>query len=295
MSLQLYDFNCPDGAWSYMFSAAHMLPHLTLLKLMGDDEVESGAASPSPSWSAVDVSSLVSCCPGLREIWGIALQHGRHVSELHKLTALERLDVHFDEADLATVEESMKGLSAVTQLWLLCVSVDGQDLELSALLPLTQLTNLNRFTLNTRFLDADEDCDLRHMELGSTSQVRQGFMQVGWCCAMGCVGYCGHSSQHRSNKVYVVCGQAEQHWCAFSWVWYCLWQLLLPARCRGFVQRMIIQQCGWRSAQAYVLSLYPWCADSCPFCFCMCRRLALRLMCGCSCWSDVVQSPTASP
>jgi hypothetical protein len=152
VTLELYDCNCPDGAWSYVFPAAHKLPHLTCLKLLIVEDDDHPVDMPSPASCAVDVSSLVSCCPSLREIWGLSLQHGLHVSVLHQLTSLQRLDAYFDHAESSTVEESLKALSAVTQAWLLSVTVDIEDLPKSALLPLTKLTNLGLLKLKTALL-----------------------------------------------------------------------------------------------------------------------------------------------
>ena len=47
----------------------------------------------------------------------LVLQTGPHVSELHKLTALTRLDVVFVPGDLPAYEESISGLAAVTQVY----------------------------------------------------------------------------------------------------------------------------------------------------------------------------------
>lgn len=171
VNLELFGFNCPHRAWWCMFPAGRTLPHLTCLRLIGEEEDDPVAALVSPSWGAMDLFSLVSCCPRLSCIWGLPMQHGTHVSELQRLTTLKALDAYFDRADLASFMRSVEGLSALTQLGNLWVSVDCLDLNVSALLPLTSLTDLNCFTLHNRFVDADFESELKNLEFNSWPQV----------------------------------------------------------------------------------------------------------------------------
>jgi hypothetical protein len=147
--LEMYDAGLPDGAWSYMFPAAHKLPHLTSLRMQrGAAWLESGVP---PRWTAAETSSLVSCCPSLCEVTRLRLQLGPHVSELHKLTALTRLHVMYEGLDgPGSFEESMRGLAAVTQLLELDLLHVSETLSVAALLPLTSLTALNKLKLSWR-------------------------------------------------------------------------------------------------------------------------------------------------
>jgi hypothetical protein len=70
------------------------------------------------------------------------MQHGSHVSELHKLTCLTELTIIYGFADFTAYQESMRGLTAVTQLQSLSLDVSGTSLTVAAMLPLTSLTAL---------------------------------------------------------------------------------------------------------------------------------------------------------
>lgn len=133
----------PAGVWQYVFPAGRKLPHLRDLNIC----TYQGLADPAPlsAWGEADISALVSCCPNLRKIPYLTLQHGSHVSELHKLTALTSLDLTYGTGGVAAVEESLKALADVTQLQKLNVSVVNQDLTVTNLLSLTSLTALSGF------------------------------------------------------------------------------------------------------------------------------------------------------
>ena len=104
----------PMGIWPYVFSGAHKLPHLTYLDLRDSDYDDADAFAFSPRWGAADLASLVSCCPSLCCIGTLSLQPGLHVSELHKLTALTRVDVWCYSDNAFAVVDSVRGLAAVT-------------------------------------------------------------------------------------------------------------------------------------------------------------------------------------
>jgi hypothetical protein len=141
VQLEICDSNCPQGVWPYMFSTSRKLPYLTSLELRGVGDYSANLHS----WSASDLSNLVSCCPSLRAGGALSLQHGSHVSELHKLTALTRLRVYYCPDEPECVEESMQGLAAVSRLQDLDVLLDRSHAKVASLLPLTSLTALTKF------------------------------------------------------------------------------------------------------------------------------------------------------
>jgi hypothetical protein len=147
----LLSFSCPKGVWQFVFPAARKIPHLTYLYLGDRDEFDgNGGAGDAvaPSWSAADLSSLVSCCPGLRDIECLHLQpepHA-HASELQQLTALQSLTrlcvCYGPEVHPLTLKSSMDGLTAVKQLRDLLVIALGDEFTYAYLLPLTRLAAL---------------------------------------------------------------------------------------------------------------------------------------------------------
>jgi hypothetical protein len=125
-----------------MFTTSSKLPHLTALELRGETDYNIAALSLC---SASDLSNLVSCCPGLCAAGALWLRHGLHVSELHKLTALTRLRVHYYPEDPDCFQELMRGLAAVSRLQDLEVLHVGSRVKVASLLPLTNLTALTKF------------------------------------------------------------------------------------------------------------------------------------------------------
>ena len=180
--LEMYDVGVPDGAWSYMFPAAHTLPHLTSLSLRRAHAawVDGGVV---PSWTAAETSSLISCCPSLSAVTRLCLQLGPHVSELHKLTALTRVHVTYELSGLGSFVESMRGLAAVTQLRQLELVHVSDTFNVDALLPLTSLTALDNLVFRWFPLadDDDDDGDCEHvdkwLELSNTE-----VGSLGHCC-----------------------------------------------------------------------------------------------------------------
>jgi hypothetical protein len=149
----------PMGVWPFVFPAARTLPHLTCLcvefELSFDDPALPGA------WGAADVARLVSCCPNLRKIDEIGMHHGSHLSQLHKLSAMTEVDLHYGAADAPAFEATMQGLAAVAQLQDLDVNMHCSVVSVAVLLPLTRLTALSRisFTCNVYPEDPDDEID----------------------------------------------------------------------------------------------------------------------------------------
>jgi hypothetical protein len=141
VQLEICDTSFPKGVWPYMFPASRKLSHLTALELRG----ETNYIAALSLCSASDLSNLVSCCPSLCAVGALWLHHGLHVSELHKLTALTRLRVHYYPDDPDCFEDSMRGLAAVSRLQDLEVLHVGSYVKVASLLPLTKLTALTRF------------------------------------------------------------------------------------------------------------------------------------------------------
>jgi hypothetical protein len=148
-SLMIVEPKLPRGVWSYVFSATHKLPHLTSLCVnynMGGIYWSDWGNPVLPSaWGAADVLGLVSSSPSLFAIDHMSLQHGAHVSELHKLTSLYQLNVSYGLGSIPDFEGSLKGLAALTRLRHLALSLDSQELTVACLLPLTNLTALTEF------------------------------------------------------------------------------------------------------------------------------------------------------
>jgi hypothetical protein len=140
VELELCDPGLPAGIWQHMFPPTRQLPHLTSL-IVGSMWF---AQDPLSAWGAADISSLVSCCPNLREGLHMLVQPGLHVSELHKLTALARLDLMYSSDPISGLEESLRGLAAITQLTVLEVWLNSPDLTGASFMPLTSLTALTK-------------------------------------------------------------------------------------------------------------------------------------------------------
>ena len=132
-------FTKAGGIWPHVFASAQQLSHLISLHLQ-DGFFPSDLTS---RWGAADVASLVSSCPSLRYVGSLSMQHGVHVSELRKLTALTRLDVRYcSKLTHDEVEKSTTGLACVTQLRSLDVKLYIRWMTMDVLLPLTHLTAL---------------------------------------------------------------------------------------------------------------------------------------------------------
>jgi hypothetical protein len=156
--LSTWHAKLPAGVRPYVFPASHTLPHLTYLSLSFEGAVRN---APPSAWGAADVSSLVACCPNLQMIVDCSVRPGMHVSELHKLTAFTNLHVTYGPRSVPSIERSVMGLAALTQLRCLTVSVLSEDLSVGSLLPLTTLTNLVDLDFTcARGDDEDSDSDV---------------------------------------------------------------------------------------------------------------------------------------
>ena len=134
--LEMYDAYFPENIWQHVFAPMQKLPHLTSLVLWGSNDCEPEAPPP---WYASDLCSIVRCCPNLCVIETNRLQPGLHVSELHKLTALTRLQLGYGRQGF---DECVRGLAAVAQLKYIEVTTRSPDITVTSLLPLTSLTAL---------------------------------------------------------------------------------------------------------------------------------------------------------
>ena len=143
--LVIHEANFPAGVWQHVFPASHKLMHLTYLS-SGWKFPASLANLPS-AWGAADLSSLVSCCPNLCAIVDILFQHGPHVSELHKLSALTHLELQFPASGVVSFMQSLSGVAAVTQLKALELGLTQRGLPLACFLPLTSLTALTKLVM----------------------------------------------------------------------------------------------------------------------------------------------------
>jgi hypothetical protein len=140
VSLEVFGVTAPVGIWPHLFPATRKLPRLT--RFVWCPNVLSNVA-PLPSWGAADIASMVSCCPGLREIGFWNLQPWLDVSELYKLTSLTRLHVFYDGED--NFQGAVKHLAVLSQLHKLEARLVCEHFQLSSLLPLVHLTALTHF------------------------------------------------------------------------------------------------------------------------------------------------------
>ena len=147
-SLMILESMLPRGVWEHVFPATHKLPHLTSLHVNRC----SGFGTPilPSAWGAADLSSLVGSCPKLLAIYHMSLQHGTHVSELHKLTALYHLNIYYGLGSIPEFAGSLKGVATLTRLRHVALSLDSQELTVACVLPLTNLTALTSFECSPR-------------------------------------------------------------------------------------------------------------------------------------------------
>jgi hypothetical protein len=79
----------PEGALQHVFPAQHRLPHLTHLQFNGFQSIHVPEGEvvvvPPPVWIAADLLRLVCCCPNLRLLVNLSVQHGVHA--MHGSTA----------------------------------------------------------------------------------------------------------------------------------------------------------------------------------------------------------------
>jgi hypothetical protein len=203
--LHLFGTDWPEGIWPHVFPSQRRLHHLAELHLHEYINFD-GPAPPLP-WDARDLISLVNCCPSLHSLPPLPLQHGVHVSELHKLTGVTWLRIKFAEGNLPAVDQSLKGLASLTHLHCLDVHLDGHVLEVSSLLPLTVLTNLEELTLSCEAVDGvlDGDSyagDIPGLAFYNSSQVSQLLCHTVLCSSFRqCMHHAG-SSLHPCNTMH---------------------------------------------------------------------------------------------
>jgi hypothetical protein len=165
--LQLH--NPPGGIWQDVFPTTRTLPHLTSFSVAPHID----APTEQPYWNQGDLVSLISCCPNLCSVDGISVQHGAHVSELRKLTALTRLYVHYDDQAVMLVGDTLNGLAQLTQLHSLRLVISAfDDLAPGRFLPLTSLTALTALEL------LHHDSDGRQQEAEFRTKVRSAQLSI---------------------------------------------------------------------------------------------------------------------
>jgi hypothetical protein len=146
----------PAAVWPFVLPAERMLPHLTQFCanfVYGLNEPELHA-----TWGAADVARLVSCCPNLCRV-DLAMQHGAHVSQLHKLPALTALEMTYGPMDRSALPATIEGLAAVTQLQRLILAFHRCSMGTAPLLPLTRLTALTFFAFTCNIYLDEEDAE----------------------------------------------------------------------------------------------------------------------------------------
>jgi hypothetical protein len=161
----------PAGVWPHVFPAACKLPHLTRIEFYCGQAMHN---VPS-AMAEADILHLVRCCPNLCEIDELVLQHGSHVSELHKLTALTYLGLQYVDSDEHSHTDSLRGLARVAQLHSLTLNMSSPHATVAPLLPLTSLTTL------TSFLPSWQHGTQLVLELSYTST------QVIWVTLLNCL------------------------------------------------------------------------------------------------------------
>lgn len=149
-SLSIYGNQLPAAVWPFVFPAARTLPQLTYLYI-NNKQAGTGVDPDLPqALGAAELASIISCCPNLCHI-ALPLQHGPHVSELQRLTALTTVVAEYGSdcmSDLETIEQSLLGLAALTCLGYLVMYAHRRDVSVGSLLPLTSLTALTMLTLD---------------------------------------------------------------------------------------------------------------------------------------------------
>jgi hypothetical protein len=167
----------PNGIWPHVFPSERKLHRLTEFRFHEYSNVD-GNPAPHLPWGVRDLASLVTCCPGLRKLSPLPLQHGLHVSELHKLTGVTWLGVNLDAGGLPAVNESLKGLASLTHLRILDVALDGHVLQVSSLLPLTVLTNLEDLSLSCAAVEGALDEDENRLDDPGLGFINRNTLQV---------------------------------------------------------------------------------------------------------------------
>lgn len=137
--LEVQGCEFPEGAWQQVFSG-RVLPALRSLSAI---ETEEEAVVLYWGWGIV--SNLVRCAPHLRHL-ELEVFAGPAVAALTVLTQLSSLTLDIEDDADAEYVESVHSIATLTNLCELELAIcgEGAGYDLSALLPLTQLTNLTR-------------------------------------------------------------------------------------------------------------------------------------------------------
>jgi hypothetical protein len=163
VTLHLAQNKLPQGVWPHVFPATRKLLHLTSLSFVDYPDVFLGLPA---TWTAQDLCCLVGCCPNLRELTGITVEHGWHVSNLNIIIGLTCLDVMYADGGEDALQDSLAWLAGVTRLQNLTIALASQDVTTACLLCLTSLTALTKLSCHLHD-EAHEDEWLCHF----TSQV----------------------------------------------------------------------------------------------------------------------------
>jgi hypothetical protein len=185
VELGIDQVNLRVGVWPHVFPATRKLLHLTFLHFGSADWLNVPSA-----WGAEDMRWLVECCPKLHRLYSIAVQHGPHVSELHKLSALTSLDVLYAGSDAAAFEGSVKGLVPITYLRHLGIVLERDAVTISSLLPLTSMTALTSLLCEWHPYHEDQMCLCHLFKVKGPAPVFLPAMLLGsiwkvpayWCC-----------------------------------------------------------------------------------------------------------------
>jgi hypothetical protein len=234
-----HGFELPQGAWSHVFPFKCKQLHLTCLYLSRQDEDDM-------AWSAAEVSNLVSCCPNLRELNGIILEYGPHVSELQQLSALTKLHAHYPSNDWFGFEGSLEGLVTLTGLRYLRITMShgNHDAAFHSFEPLTRLTALTHLYFSNKPAGGPRAFTFSEMDFSITAQVgvksaqsflSQGQHSSGARCRMRSptlLKPCDSAMVVPHEVLYVLRGQyaCQQsnssmqhiHWPICSCVWQCI-------------------------------------------------------------------------
>jgi len=133
----------PPGVWRHVFPPDRQLPALQGFALHCTSWITEESPPPA-ALGTDDISCLISCCPGLRDV-DIHMQPGSQLAEFAKaagLTSLSASPVHAEDF------ESLRSLSGLVGLQGLSVGLVGPitPCDLLCLTALTGLTALSAFT-----------------------------------------------------------------------------------------------------------------------------------------------------
>jgi hypothetical protein len=138
LSVQLGDPEGLRGIWQFVFPSGRKLPDLKVIEVWC-----------TSSFSVADLRSLISCCPGLCDVFALWLEPEVQASELQTLTALTSLAALYESQDLDSFEGFVQGVAAITGLRDLKIYEEQQQqVKMASLLPPTSLTLLTKLQLS---------------------------------------------------------------------------------------------------------------------------------------------------